>query len=91
MTLLIFARSYIMKKQLSTEPTHRRKFVIVSVRPYCSTDPNYEQYCKQKLMLYVKFRQLSDILMGNITFIEAYYQFYLQQICCLPLKRMFID
>lgn len=26
-------------------------------------------------MLYVKFRQLSDILMGNITFIEAYYQF----------------
>ena len=29
MTLLTFARSYIMPKQLSAEPTHRRKFVIV--------------------------------------------------------------
>ena len=39
MTLLTFARSYIMPKQLSAEPTHRRKFVIVSVWPYCSPDP----------------------------------------------------
>ena len=28
-------------------------------------------------MLYVKFRQLSDLLMGNITFTEAYHQFLL--------------
>lgn len=49
MTLLTFARMYIMPKELSTEPTHRRKDVIVVVRPYCSPDPNgpnYEQYCR---------------------------------------------
>ena len=82
MTLLTFARSYVYNAEpLSAEPTHRRKFVIVSVRPYCSPDPNgpnYEQYCKQKLMLHVKFRQLSDLLMGNITFTETYHQFLLK-------------
>lgn len=49
--------------------------MIVSIQPYCSPDingPNYEQYCKQKLLLHVKFRQLPGLLMGNITFIEAY-------------------
>jgi len=78
MTLLIFARSYIMPKELSAEPTFRRKQIIVITRPYCSPDPNgpsYEQYCKQKLMLHVKFRQLSDLLMGNNTYIESYQQF----------------
>ena len=77
MTLLTFARTYIMPKELSTEPTHRRKDIIVIVRPYCSPDPNgpnYEQYCRQKLMLHIKFRQLSDLLIGNTTYTEAYQQ-----------------
>lgn len=80
MTLLTFARTYIMPKEISTGPTCRRKEVIVVVRPYCSPDPNgpnYEQYCKQKLMLHIKFRQLSDLLMGNATYVEAYQQFLL--------------
>ena len=62
-TLLTFARAYSMPKERSAEPTHRRKHVIVIVCPYRSPDPNgpnYEQYCQQKLMLYVKFRHLSD-------------------------------
>ena len=61
MRLLTFARRYIMPKEISTEPTCMRKEVIVVVRPYCSPDPNrpnYEQYCKQKLMLDIKFQQL---------------------------------
>ena len=34
----------------------QQKMKINSVRPYCSPDPNdpkYEEYCQQKLMLYV--------------------------------------
>ena len=48
MILLTFARSYSMPKELSSEPTKRRKDVIVIVRPYVSPDcngPNYEKYC----------------------------------------------
>jgi len=67
-----------MPKDPSTEPTRRRKGVIVIVRPFCSPDPNgpnFEQYCKQKLMLYVKFRQCSYLLKDDSTFVEAYQQF----------------
>ena len=45
--------------------------MIVIVRPYISPDcngPNYEKYCCQKLMLYVGFRQLSDLLSGHSTY-----------------------
>ena len=68
MTLLTFARSYTMPKELSGEPTKRRKDVVIIMHPYISPDcngPNYEQYCHQKLMLYVSFRQLSDLLRGH--------------------------
>jgi len=41
MTLL---RSYIMPKELSADPTCRRKEVIVITRPYCSPDPNGPSY-----------------------------------------------
>ena len=80
LNLLTFAKTYIMPKDPSTEPRCRRKDVIVIIRPYCSPDsngPNFEQYCQQKLMLYVKFRQLSDLLKDSSTFTEAYQQFLL--------------
>ena len=53
-TLLHFVRQYSMPKELGSEPSRRRKNVVVIVRPYCSPDPNspkYEQYCRQKLKL----------------------------------------
>ena len=59
MTLLKFARSYSMPKELSAIPNRRRKDVVVTIRPYYSPDPNgsyYEQYCCQRLMLHVDFR-----------------------------------
>lgn len=48
-----------MPKELSNEPNRRRKEVIVVVHPYCIPDSdgqNYEQYCRQQMMLHVKFR-----------------------------------
>ena len=63
-----------MPKELSAEPTLRRKEVIVIVRPYCSPDhngPQYEQYCRQKLMLHVSFRQVTEPLGENITYAMA--------------------
>ena len=80
MTLLTFAKSYNMPKELSAYPTQRRKHVVVVVGPYCSPDPNsltYEQYCKQKMMLHVQFRQISDLLVDHNTFAEAYEHFLL--------------
>ena len=80
MTLLTFAKSYNMPKEPSAYPTQRRKHVVVVVRPYCSPDPNsptYEQYCKQKMMLHVQFRQISDLLVDHNTFAEAYEHFLL--------------
>ena len=75
MTLLTFAKAYNMPRETSANPTQRRKEVVVVVRPYYSSDPNgpnYEEYCKQKMMLHVAFRQLSDLLTGHSTFTEAY-------------------
>lgn len=79
-TLFTFAKSYTMPKELSAHPTQRRKDVVVVVRPYCSPDPNspaYEQYCKQKMMLHVPFRRLSDLLVDHNTFAEAYQHYLL--------------
>ena len=76
-TLLEFARSYFMPKELSGIPNHRRKDVVVTVRPYYPLDPDgpfYEQYCRQRLMLHVAFRQMSDLLGENDTYAEAYVQ-----------------
>ena len=80
MTLFTFASTYCMSKQSSTEPTRRRKDVIVIVRPYCPSDhdaPTHEQYCRQQLMLHMSFRQISDILGEHDTYAEAYATFLL--------------
>lgn len=77
MTLLKFARSYSMPKELSGIPNHRRKDVVVTIRPFCPPDPDgpyYEQYCRQRLMLHVAFRQMSDLLGENNTYAAAYAQ-----------------
>ena len=77
MTLLQFTRSYSMPKELSMVPKRRRKDVVVTVRPYYSLDPigpNYEQYCRQRLMLHITFRHMSDLLGENDTYAAAYHQ-----------------
>ena len=77
MTLLEFARSYSMPKELSAVPNRRRKDVIIIIRPYYPPDPDgpyYEQYCHQRLMLHVAFRQISDMLGENDTYAAAYAQ-----------------
>ena len=76
-TLLEFARSYSMPKELSAIPNRRRKDVVVTVHPYYPLDPDgpcYEQYCHQRLMLHVAFRHMSDLLGENDTYAEAYAQ-----------------
>lgn len=78
MTLLSFAKAYCMPKQPSAEPSRRRKEVIVVVRPFYSPDhngPDYDNYCRQKLMLHVNFRQISDVLGEYDTHADAYASF----------------
>ena len=73
MTLLAFA-----KREFSAEPNLRRKEVIVVIRTYYPPDPNgphYKQYCRQKLMLHVSFRQITELLGENATFAMAYATF----------------
>ena len=46
MTLLHYVQQFAMPKQLGSNPSRRRKAVVVIVRPYFSPDPsgpNYEQ------------------------------------------------
>ena len=74
MTLLHFAQNFSMPKDLITAPK-QQKMKIVSVRPYCSPDPNgpkYEQYSQQKLMLHVPFRDFNQLKGTYETFSEAY-------------------
>ena len=81
MTLLEFAQSYRTPKNASGEgPVCRKKKVIVITRPCCSPDPlgpNYEQYCRQKLMLYRSFRRLDELLGSADTHSAAYTVFLL--------------
>jgi len=80
MTLFSFAKGYCMPKEPSAEPSHRTKDMIVVVRPHYPPDhdrPNYENYCHQKLMLYMSFRQLTDLLGEHDTHAEAYASFLL--------------
>ncbi len=74
MTLLDFSQHCTMPMELGSTPEHH-KVKIVSVRPYCLSDPSgpkYEQYCRQKLMLHVPFRHI-DALKGTCdSFPEAY-------------------
>ena len=69
---------YTMPREGSSEPSKRRKKVVVIVRPYCPPDPNgpkYEQYCQQKLILHVPFRHQSELLGNSTTFTAAYAEF----------------
>ena len=53
MTLLHYVEQFTMPKQLGSNPSRRRKAVVVIVRPYFSPDPSgpkYEEYCRQKLI-----------------------------------------
>jgi len=75
MTLLNFVQQYTIPKDLGSNPSCRRKKVVVIVRPFCSPDPNgpkYEQYCKQKLMLHKPFRQQEELLADSDTYATAY-------------------
>ena len=78
MKLLQFARQYTMPKELGSDPSRRRKDVVVIVRPYFSPEPNspnYEQYCRQRLMLYKPFRQEQELLGEVDTYAVAYAAF----------------
>ena len=78
MTLLEFSRQYSMPKTMGSEPTRRRKHVVVIPRPYCSPDPagpHYEQYCRQSLMQHKSFRQCSDLLADCESHVDAYAAF----------------
>ena len=74
MTLLHFVQNYSMPKEIGTVPK-QHKMKIVGVRPYCSPDPGnpkYEQYCQQKLMLYVPFRHVNQLKGPYDKFSETY-------------------
>ena len=74
MTLLHFAQNYSLPKEPGTAPK-KHKMKVVSVRPYYSPDPsgpNYEQYCQQRLMLHVPFRNITELKGTCETFSEAY-------------------
>ena len=64
-----------MPRESNSEPSKRRKNVVVIVRLYYALDPhcpNYEQYCQQKLVLHVPFHHQNELLSGNTTFTAAY-------------------
>lgn len=53
----------------------RNKKIVVIVRPYISPDPDspeYERYCRQKLVLHRLFRDEQQLLDGFETFTESY-------------------
>ena len=64
-----------MPKELGSDPSCRRKDVVIIVRPYLSPEPhgpNYEQHCHQKLMLYKPFRREEELLGEADTYADAY-------------------
>ena len=80
MTLLKFVQWYKTPKRAGQDITRRKKAVVVIVRPICSPDPagsNYEQYCRQKLMLHQPFRQVDELLGSSDNYSDAY-TLYLQ-------------
>ncbi len=79
LTLLKFVEKYKIPKKKGDSVILRKKEVLVIPRPYCSSDPdgpNYEQYCKQQLMLHQSFRQLEQLLAGNDRYMDAYACFF---------------
>ena len=80
LTLLNFVQKYRVPKTVGEPPIPRSKEVVVIPRPYVSPDPNgpnYDQYCRQKLMLHQPFRQLEDLL-GDCDTYETAYICYLE-------------
>ena len=78
LTLLEFVQRYRMPKSVGSDPVSRKKEVVVIVIPFCSPDPqgpNYERYCRQKLMLHQPFRHLDELLRGLETHSQAYSAF----------------
>ena len=74
-----FAQQYSMPKTLGAEPTRRSRRIVVIPRPYVSPDvagDKYEQYCRQSLMQHKCFCQMSDLLAGYDTYINAYAEFW---------------
>ncbi len=54
LTLLQFLKKYRMARRVGDNLFRRKREVVVIVCPYCSPDlngPQYEKYCKQKLMI----------------------------------------
>jgi ATP-dependent DNA helicase PIF1 len=73
-TLFHFAQNYTIPRQ-GGEPKPRNKKVVVIVRPYISPDPDspeYERYCRQKLVLHRPFRDEQQLLDGFETFTESF-------------------
>ena len=55
-----------------------RKEVVVIARPYCSPNPEgpqYEQYCRYKLMIHQPFRQVDELVGACDKHSSAYHQF----------------
>ena len=82
MALLQFVQQCTVPRESGSDPSRRRKKVVVIVRPYISPDPSgpkYEQYCRHELMLllHVPFR-LQDQLLGDSNTFSAAYATFLQ-------------
>ena len=69
---------YRIPKRIGDNLVHRKKEVVVVVRPYCSPDPKgrkYKQYCRQKLMVHQPFGQVDELLRAYHKHSSAYHQF----------------
>lgn len=74
-TLLDFAKAYTMPRVEGNEPSHRSREVVIIIKPNYSPEPgspHYEDYCRQKLMLYTPFRNEADLLGDHTNFIQTY-------------------
>lgn len=57
------------------EPTPKRKSAVVIVRPHYSQHPDYtqyEDYCRQQVLLYLPFRNASEVLSKFSSYSKAY-------------------
>ena len=65
LTILQFVEWYRFSKRIGDNLVHRKKEVVVIVRPYCSPNPEgpkYDQYCRQKLTIHQPFCQVDELL-----------------------------
>ena len=67
-----------MPKQAGHQPTPKRKPAIVIVRPHYTAHPDhpqYEDYCRQRLLLHRPFRSTDEVLSQFTSYSEAYVQY----------------